>query len=187
MSTPPVLAHTTGTCSEYRLECIGHAQRVLFYTALPLIALGDQLSKEDEGDVDQGTFWRLFSSVSAIGIFTAIAVLGLPYVKPWSLRFGIPAICNLVATLLFVSGSCSYIYIGPIGSSLSVLVRVPIAAVSKLFYRTPRDANELYETQNPELDLLIRTKSLRYVPLFLPASFRVVIYNFLSYHNRRQS
>lgn len=78
MSTPPVLAHITGTCSEHRPECIRHAQRVLFYTALPLIALGfaghmtclmtflaDQLSEEDEDDVDQGTFWlSLFECLS---------------------------------------------------------------------------------------------------------------------------
>lgn len=40
MSTPPVLAKATGTCSEYEPACIGKVQSVLFYSALSLIAVG---------------------------------------------------------------------------------------------------------------------------------------------------
>ncbi|KAK4396139.1 protein NRT1/ PTR FAMILY 5.5 [Sesamum angolense] len=177
MSTPPVLANATGTCSEYKPECIGQGQKVLFYTALPLIAFGmsghltswnsfiaEQFSGEED-DLDENTFWRFFFSIFAVVITTIVAVLALPYIKPWSLRFGIPAICTLVATLLFFSGSCSYKYFRPAGSPLTMFVRVFVAATSKLFYRTPRDATELYEIQNPENYSVPHTRSLRSMPL----------------------
>ncbi|KAL8517338.1 hypothetical protein ACS0TY_015542 [Phlomoides rotata] len=46
-----------------------------------------------------------FSLIVVVPIVGAIA---LPYIKSWSLWFGIPAICTLVATLLFLSGSFTY-------------------------------------------------------------------------------
>ncbi|KAK4478498.1 hypothetical protein RD792_013975 [Penstemon davidsonii] len=177
MSTPPVLANAMGTCSEYKPECIGHGQVILFYTAMALIAFGmsghmtslgsfmaEQLVELDDGDSDQfdeSTFWRFFCSILAVIIFTFIAVIALPFIKPWSLRFGIPAICTLVATLLFLSGSCSYRCFKPVGSPLTMFVRVFVAAVLKLFYRSPQDATRLYEIQNPEIYAVPHTRSLR--------------------------
>ncbi|CAB4284681.1 unnamed protein product [Prunus armeniaca] len=40
LSTPPVLSWATGTCSASEAECIGQVQKILFYTSLPLIAVG---------------------------------------------------------------------------------------------------------------------------------------------------
>ncbi|PQQ12854.1 hypothetical protein Pyn_36764 [Prunus yedoensis var. nudiflora] len=40
LSTPPMLGWATGTCTAYEAECIGPVQKILFYTALPLIAVG---------------------------------------------------------------------------------------------------------------------------------------------------
>lgn len=175
MSTPPVL----GKCSEYQPECIGDSQKVLFYTALPLIAFGmgghmtsfngflaDQFRGEED-NLDESTFWRFFYSVLAVIIVTFVAVLGFPYIKPWSLRFGIPAICTLVATLLFFSGSCSYKYFRPAGSPIIVFFRVLVSAASKLFYRAPRDTNELFEIRNSPLYLIPYTRSLRFI-IFIP-------------------
>ncbi|XP_051131172.1 protein NRT1/ PTR FAMILY 5.5-like [Andrographis paniculata] len=174
MSTPPVLADSLGTCSDYKADCIGHGQKALFYAALPLIAFGmvghltsmnqflaEQLSDEDHDNLHIGIFWRFFSGILAVIIVTFVAVFALPYIKPWSLRFGIPAICSLVATLLFISGSCSYNYFRPAGSPLTMFVRVFAAAGSKLFYRTPKDPNDLYEIQNPQLYVVPHTRSLR--------------------------
>ncbi|KAL8526345.1 hypothetical protein ACS0TY_015533 [Phlomoides rotata] len=175
MSTPPVLGRSMGTCREYKPECIGEGQKILFYTALPLIAFGmsghvttwnsfmaQQFIQDEEEDDSRRTFWKFFYSVLATIIFTFVAVLALPYVKPWSLRFGIPAICTLVSTLLFLSGSCSYKYFQPPGSPLTMFVRVFVAAVSKLFYRLPRDAKELFEFQNSQFYVGIpHTRSLR--------------------------
>ena len=44
---------------------------------------------------------------SCIILVPVIGLIALPYIKPWSLRFGIPAICTLVATLAFVQGTRS--------------------------------------------------------------------------------
>ena len=41
-------------------------------------------------------------------LFPMVGCIALPYIKLWSVRFGIPAICTVVATFLFICGSCSY-------------------------------------------------------------------------------
>ncbi|KAL2479504.1 Protein NRT1/PTR FAMILY 5.5 [Abeliophyllum distichum] len=172
MSTPPVLAKAMGTCSEYKPECIGDGQQILFYTALALIAIGvcghitswgpfmaEQLN--ERGEIDEGTFWRFFCSILAVIIITIVAVIALPYIKPWSIRFGIPAICTLVATLLFFTGSCSYNYFLPQGSPLTTFVRVFVASTSKFLYASPKDVKKLYENPTFELELVPYTRSLR--------------------------
>jgi peptide/histidine transporter 3/4 len=40
MSTPPVLSNAAGNCGAYKPECIGDAQKVLFYTSLPILLIG---------------------------------------------------------------------------------------------------------------------------------------------------
>ncbi|KAL2479506.1 Protein NRT1/PTR FAMILY 5.5 [Abeliophyllum distichum] len=80
-------------------------------------------------------------------IFTTVAVLGLPYIKPWSLRFGIPAICMVVAMVIFLSGSCRYKRNRPDGSPLTILLRVLVASASKFFKQRPVDVNHYYGVQ----------------------------------------
>ncbi|KAL9152983.1 hypothetical protein ABFS82_10G018800 [Erythranthe guttata] len=175
MSTPPVLAHSTGSCSEYKPECIGQPQKSLLYAAVPLIAFGmagnltfcstfiaERANTTGEINVTwKNCAWFVYGDLPR-AIVTLVAVLGLPYVKPWSLRFGIPAICTLVATLLFFSTLCSYKNIlKPNGSPLTILIRVFVAAVSKFFYRVPADSNELYEIRNSQLHLVPHSRSLR--------------------------
>lgn len=174
MSTPPVLANSMGNCKEYKPECVGHGQEVLFYTAMPLIAFGmaghftsfntflaEQMAGDEDGTVDESTFWRFFFSILAVIIVTFVAVLGFPYIKPWSLRFGIPAICTLVATILFFSGSCSYSYFRPQGSPITMFFRVFVAATLKLFNRSPKDPGDLYEIHDPRFYIAPHTRSLR--------------------------
>ncbi|KAH6777728.1 hypothetical protein C2S53_013421 [Perilla frutescens var. hirtella] len=182
MSTPTGLGRAMGNCREYKPECISQGQKVLFYTALPLIAFGmsghmtswnsfmaEQLVQQENDDGfhlennedQQRTFWKFFYGMLVTILFTFVAVFGLPYIKPWSLRFGIPAICTLVSTLLFLSGSCSYKYAKPQGSPLTAVVRVFVAAVLKLFHRIPRDPKELFELHHPQIYVTPHTKSLR--------------------------
>ncbi|KAL3826084.1 hypothetical protein ACJIZ3_022113 [Penstemon smallii] len=54
---------------------------------------------------NETTSWRFHIIIPSFVVGTIVAVIALFYIKPWSLRFGIPAICTLVATLLFLSGS----------------------------------------------------------------------------------
>ncbi|BFG36359.1 hypothetical protein CerSpe_226330 [Prunus speciosa] len=174
MSTPPVLAGATGTCSAYKAECIGQVQKVLFYTSLPLIAVGvsaylgsaltfidellpqtnpeqlpppesEQLPPPPEPEklpppapaaeqlqppaskklppeeVDQqitpesnGTSWaQFFKSEWFFGVISMIffpgaALLAIGYINPWSIKFGIGAICTVVSTIIFLCGLCSF-------------------------------------------------------------------------------
>ncbi|KAL2500552.1 Protein NRT1/PTR FAMILY 5.5 [Forsythia ovata] len=149
MSTPPVLAKAMGTCT---FGVCGHIT-----SWGPFMA--EQLN--EGGEIDEGTFWRFFYSILAVIIITIVAVIALPYIKPWSIRFGIPAICTLVATLLFFTGSCSYNYFLPQGSPLTTFVRVFVASTSKFLYASPKDVNKLYENPTFELDLVPHTRSLR--------------------------
>ncbi|KAM7461411.1 hypothetical protein LguiA_029532 [Lonicera macranthoides] len=124
MSTPPVLYKSTDTCSEYKPKCIGHTQKVLFYTALALIAVGisghvvtlqsfyEQNKSNTKNENETKILWQALGLVGVV-LVAVIGGIALPYIRPWALRFGIPAICALVATLLFLSGSCQYRHVSP--------------------------------------------------------------------------
>ncbi|GMP85724.1 hypothetical protein CsSME_00038773 [Camellia sinensis var. sinensis] len=166
MSTPPVLAKATGTCSLYEPECIGEGQKILFYTALALIALGlsghlislgafiaEQFSEDVLGNV---------TTCSFIAIVPIGAVIAITYIRLWSIRFGIPAIFTMVATLVFLSRSGSYNCVKPQGSSLTIVFRVLVAATSKMFCKCPKEADRLYETRGvDDVDLLPHSRHLR--------------------------
>lgn len=189
MSTPPVLSKSTGTCGSYEPECIGDTQQILFYIALVLIAVGlaghatsllnfwaEQLVNAQEGNT-----MVAYAQNVATCLLTAAAALGLPYVKPWSVRFGVPAIIMLVATLIFLSGSSKYTCIGPRGSHLTMILRVFIASASNLFCQCPADRNELYQMH---LCNIPHTRGLRfdsfnlfhllYLRLYLNGVFNII-------------
>ncbi|KAI3781656.1 hypothetical protein L2E82_11676 [Cichorium intybus] len=176
MSTPPVL----GPCSEYKEKCIGHTQKVLFFTALPLIGVGmaghvvsllpfldlqtknENEDKDNDKDKDKDKdnnrnngedkdgnkiFWQIAGLLIVVVVLIAGGIV-LPYIKPWSLRFGIPAICTLVATLLFVSGYSVYKPCKPPeGSPLTVTLRVFVAFARKIS-QPVRDPKELYNDED---------------------------------------
>ncbi|XP_047947418.1 protein NRT1/ PTR FAMILY 5.5-like [Salvia hispanica] len=113
MSTPPVL----GTCNRYEEQCVGHTQKVLFYTGMALIAVGvagNNVSVkpflEEQEETGEGQGPNLCLKIAGAVFVVVVALTGaiaLPYIKPWTLRFGIPAICTVVATALFLTGMCS--------------------------------------------------------------------------------
>ncbi|KAK4481015.1 hypothetical protein RD792_011883 [Penstemon davidsonii] len=170
VSTPPALANSTGTCKEYEPNCIGHTQRVLFYIGMALVAVGmcgNSISVkpflvEQNYDMKLRSIRQLpgFILVVLIPIVGAIA---LPYIKPWSLRFGIPAICTAFATLLFLSGWCVYEKKPPKGSPLSNVCRVFVAFAFNICKPYPLDANHLYRREGDEDQTFKRTRFLRYV------------------------
>ncbi|GAV68519.1 PTR2 domain-containing protein [Cephalotus follicularis] len=174
MSTPPVLAEAVGTCSAYEPDCIGNTQKVLFYTALALIAVGvaghvtslvSFINHQIETvDKDFHSKWKLpfqFGAFIVVILLSIIGGIALPYIKPWSTRFGIPAIFTVLATVLFLSGSCSYNYVSPQGRSLTTVFRVFVASASKILCGLPKDANNLYGSCRLDVDTLPHTQSLR--------------------------
>ena len=115
MSTPPVLSNVAGNCSAYKPDCIGDAQKALFYIALALTAIGisghitslesflNQQKLNQTGD--RKKLWNCVGNFAVI-LLALIGSIALPYIKPWSVRFGIPAICTVLSTFLFICGSC---------------------------------------------------------------------------------
>ncbi|KAM7461231.1 hypothetical protein LguiA_029352 [Lonicera macranthoides] len=141
--------------SIYKPECIGYTQEVLFYTSLALIAVGisgqavsldsffRENTSEDNGDKEKSCT-RFFVAVFGM-VAPVIAGIILPYISSWKIQFGIPALCTLLATLLFISGSRSYKTSRVLkGSPLTYVFRVFVASASKIFQRLPDDDNQLY-------------------------------------------
>ena len=173
MSTPPVLYKSTDTCSEYKPECIGHTQKVLFYTALALIAVGisghevalqsfyEQNKSNTENEDESKILWQALGLVGVI-LVAVIGGIALPYIRPWAIRFGIPAICTLVATLLFLSGSCQYKHVSPEGSPLTTMFRVAVATASKICQRVPDDVKLLYNKDDADPNSVPHLRGLRF-------------------------
>ncbi|KAK9054974.1 hypothetical protein SSX86_026053 [Deinandra increscens subsp. villosa] len=152
MSTPPVF----GPCKDYKKECIGDTQKVLFYTALPLIAVGmaghlvslppfvelqTKAENENENENENKIFMQIAGLIMVL-VVMLVGGIGLPYVKPWSLRFGIPAICSVVATFLFFTGWRGYKHNEPEGSPLTTTARVFIVTARNISQTIP-NPNEL--------------------------------------------
>ncbi|PON43553.1 Proton-dependent oligopeptide transporter family [Parasponia andersonii] len=55
----------------------------------------------------------------AVVFVTLLGSVALPYIKPWSIRFGILTICRAVTTIIFLSSLCSYTWLIPQGSPLN--------------------------------------------------------------------
>ncbi|XP_022842113.1 protein NRT1/ PTR FAMILY 5.5-like [Olea europaea var. sylvestris] len=142
MSTPPVLASSTGTCKNYKPKCIGSTQKFLFYTALVLVAIGasghlvslktflEEQEKNPNGDKRQKDPLQL-PGLFMVAFVPIIGAIVLPSIKPWSLRYGIPAICTAVATLVFLSGSWSYYKSKPKGSPLTNVRRWRLCTIAE--------------------------------------------------------
>ncbi|KAL6534365.1 hypothetical protein OROHE_013290 [Orobanche hederae] len=173
MSTPPVLANSTNTCKQYEPQCVGHTQKALLYTGMALIAVGiaghlvslhpfldEQKDKPNHNNSTRRDCLKLpgFTLMVLIPIVGAIA---LPYIKPWSVRFGIAAICTAVATLCFLTGWRAYDKVKPQGSPLTILCRVFVAAVLKKSQPFPLDAKLIYKKDGEDLQSFSGTRFLR--------------------------
>ncbi|XP_047948066.1 protein NRT1/ PTR FAMILY 5.5-like [Salvia hispanica] len=113
MSAPPVLAKSTGTCKQYEQECIGNTQKALLYTGMALIAVGvagNSVSVEsflnEQTDKSSGVAIGCLrvSGLAMVAIVGLAGAIALPYIKPWTYRFGIPAVCTAIAGISFLTG-----------------------------------------------------------------------------------
>ncbi|CAA2958952.1 NRT1 PTR FAMILY isoform X1 [Olea europaea subsp. europaea] len=173
MSTPPVLASSMGTCKDYEPNCICGTQKVLFYTALALLAVGIAghsvslypffVKQRTNFDIDDGNkiYFQILGMVMVTTVPPIIGSIVLPHIKQWTIQIGIPAICTAAATLLFLSGSCSYIKPEPQGSPLTNVCRVFVASTFKISQQFPLDDKELYRKDGPEHQSFSHTRVLR--------------------------
>ena len=173
MSTPHVLPDAARNCDAHKPDCIGDAQKVLFYTALVLIAIGisghitslesfleqqkeNQTSAQENSEKPKPTATpRQVAGSLFVVLLAIVGFIALPYIKPWSVRFGIPAICTVVATFLFTTGSCSYKPSGPLpqGSPLTTVCRVFVASASKMFRHQLQNNNQVPHTRSLRFSL----------------------------------
>lgn len=117
MSTPTVLGNS---CTQYEAQCIGDTQRALFYTGMALLAVGiagydvslepfrkeqEDMPNDDDDDDDDAEDRDTRFLIEALPLILVIltGAIALPYIKAWSLAFGIPAICTALATLVFLT------------------------------------------------------------------------------------
>ncbi|XP_047951725.1 protein NRT1/ PTR FAMILY 5.5-like [Salvia hispanica] len=125
MSAPPVLAKSTGTCNQYKQECISNTQKALLYTGMALIAVGvagnsvsvesflkeqpdNKSSGEDKSSGEAVVDWLRVPGVAMVAIVGLAGAIALPYIKPWTYRFGIPAVCTTIVGISFLTGLCCF-------------------------------------------------------------------------------
>ncbi|PIN25040.1 H+/oligopeptide symporter [Handroanthus impetiginosus] len=172
MSTPPILANSTDTCKKYEPQCIGHTQKVLFYTGMELVAVGMAgnlvsvkpfLEEQQDKNIDNEEMRNCLQVPGFIFVVLTpvIGAIALPYIKPWPLRFGIPAICTIIATLLFLSGSHEYDRAKPKGSPITNVCRVFVAFAFKISEPFPLDSKDLYRKEDEKVQSFTRTRFLR--------------------------
>ncbi|KAJ0640211.1 putative proton-dependent oligopeptide transporter family, MFS transporter superfamily [Helianthus annuus] len=230
LSTPTFF----GPCSDYEEECIGHIQKVLFVSALPLLVVGTaghvvsllsfleqqttlacaSAENQDKAEAEvkapvlaelelehkaqapalaesqtlaepepeperkaeseapaptdakvafehKAQAELLFAHIPGLIMVMVVIIVGgilLPYIKSWSVRFGIAAICALTATGVFLSGSPEYKKdVTPEGSPLTIALRVVVASVTKDFQQVT-NFEQTYNNDNAP-----RTRSLRWL------------------------
>ncbi|XP_027150903.1 protein NRT1/ PTR FAMILY 5.5-like [Coffea eugenioides] len=73
----------------------------------PLEAMLELVNRQKERNGGSISDLRILGFIFVLIVSVGV-LIGLPYVKPWKLRFGIPAICTLVATLVFSLCFCGY-------------------------------------------------------------------------------
>lgn len=174
MSTPPVLSKTTGTCSAYEPQCLGQVQKMLFYIALPLIAVGmagqltsvdtfadQQISPSESSDIKEiHGCWIGWKNL----IVSAVVGFALSFIKSWWVLFGIATLCTLGALLTFVTGSGRYKYCPKEqDTALTNLFRVFVASASKILRTTTRPGYATYERYDYKLDRISYTPRLRLI------------------------
>lgn len=175
MSTPPILANSTGTCKQFEMECIGHTQRVLFYVGMALVAVGmsgykaslqpffeKQFGVEPVNKFFAVSVWQILAFVLVV-ITALTGAIALPYIRPWTIRFGIPAIFTVLGTLLFLTGCCWKYEISPIeGSPVSNMFRVFVVFFTKMCKSFELNAVQ-YKQDPSNRRRFTRTRCLRFV------------------------
>ncbi|XP_047983532.1 protein NRT1/ PTR FAMILY 5.5-like [Salvia hispanica] len=172
VSTPP-LANASGTCKRYEPECVGHAQKGILIAGLALIAVGvagnlvsllpylNWKKKIDETSSGRGVDVYQVAGLIGVVVVPIVGAIALPYIRPPTLKFGIPAICTVVGTFLFLTGFSKYTDDDPSRNSpLFNVFRVFVAASLKIFRSYP-DSNEDYHGHEIGKTELTPTRCLR--------------------------
>ncbi|XP_051138431.1 protein NRT1/ PTR FAMILY 5.5-like isoform X2 [Andrographis paniculata] len=179
LSTPPLLARSTGTCSDYHADCIGHTQKILFYIGFPMVTVGMSSivvlvafifgNDEEDDDESRGMIAGDIANHPLLAFPNYIINIALSYIKPWLARFAIPSFFSVISVFLFLlvpyeerverlpQGIDGLAKESPITRAMRVLV----ASVSKLRHKLD-DQTRLHEQGHPRITLP-RTRGLRFL------------------------
>ncbi|KAL8526725.1 hypothetical protein ACS0TY_015794 [Phlomoides rotata] len=169
MSMLLALANATGTCKQYKPECIGPTQNVLFYIGMALIAIGmagnllsvEPLREAQEDSPTIGYFGK--TSLGMVAFVTITGFFAFPYIRQWLLLFGVPGIILVSVALRFLCGWNKYKKSGPEGSPVSDVCRVLVAAALKISQPFPPDTNHLYKEDDEDHKSFPPSRFLRYL------------------------
>lgn len=139
------------------------AEYAVFLLGLYLVALGtggikpcvspfgaDQFDDTDSKEkVKKATFfnWFYFTICSGILVSSTFLVWIQDNVG-WGIGFAIPALCMVLAIVVFLSGTLHYRFQKPKGSPITRICQVLVAACRKWNLEVPKDRSLLYETQD---------------------------------------
>lgn len=174
MSTPPILARVTKTCRSFKPECIGYTQKALLYSGLAFVAIGiaghdvalKPYLKEQQASGEERRsrlrhlkLWCLL----AVVVVALAGGIGIPYIKAWSIRFGITAIVTLLATVLFLTGWCTYYKPCLRGSPIMCVIKVFIASACNICKPFPLDHRQYRVGEDGSHQSFTHTRCLRYL------------------------
>ena len=148
----------------------------LFFSALYIIAIAiggvkpcisalgaDQFDEEDEKERPmKRSFFNYWWVAVTGGAF--IALTFLVYVEDhvgFSWGYGIPTVGMLLSMVLFLAGKRRYRYKLPMGSPLTQVAQVLVAAIRKFNLKPPADPNLLHETYRPKKRNILHTNNFR--------------------------
>lgn len=148
----------------------------LFFLALYVIAIAiggikpcisslgaDQFDEEDEKERPmKRSFFNYWWIAVTGGAF--IALTFLVYVEDhvgFGWGYGIPTVGMVVSIGLFLAGKRRYRYKLPMGSPLTQVAQVLVAAIRKFNVKVPADASFLHETYRPEKRNILHTNNFR--------------------------
>ncbi|XP_051137849.1 protein NRT1/ PTR FAMILY 5.5-like [Andrographis paniculata] len=178
LSTPPLLAHYTGTCSNYHPDCIGHTPKVLFNIGFPMVTVGMcsiviifEIIYED-CDIDDEKKEIIGLNITnhpVTAILNYIINIALSYIKPWSARFAIPSFFSVISVFLFLfvpykeEGVMLTKGIDGLAKESPITrgVRVLVASISKNFHKVD-DQIRLHDQENRQTSLP-RTRGLMFL------------------------
>ncbi|CAI9095972.1 OLC1v1032024C2 [Oldenlandia corymbosa var. corymbosa] len=83
-------------------------------------------------------------------LFPVVVLIIIPYIQLWSLKFGISAVCSLVATLVFLLGSGKYEDHRSKGSPVTNVFRVLLASTLNMFKTCPSSSKLEQKNKNVE-------------------------------------
>ncbi|XP_071737768.1 protein NRT1/ PTR FAMILY 5.5-like isoform X1 [Rutidosis leptorrhynchoides] len=155
----------TGSCSEYKMKCISEIQQSFFYFALVLIMIGRSsynaamTTLNYKGDVNE--LMMKMRQLTDFGSNIMVLQAGALLLAPWSIIFGIPSVCSLIALYHLMGKSWSHkLYIDkPETSQVTTILRVVVASILNI---SPELTNEWIDFKIDDSPLHL-SSSLRFL------------------------